>query len=161
MKFSELKGRAVINLTDTKKIGTVDDLVVDFNTHQVVALKVKHGLFSSQLAVPVADVKNIGQDAVTVSIASDEELANLKDVQGSGTLSVASILNNKVVTELGTLVGQVNDVVLDATGLAIGSYEVSAGGLFAKPQEFPAAPQIRYGPQLLTVPDELLTRPAR
>ena len=44
MKFSELKGRAVVNLEDAKKIGTVEDLMVEPESHHIASVKVRTGM---------------------------------------------------------------------------------------------------------------------
>src|SRR5438105_10507288 len=71
MKFSELKGRAVVNLEEARKIGEVDDLLFEPDGHRIVSLKVKTGLFGAGQVVSTDDVKNIGADAVTVSGGAD------------------------------------------------------------------------------------------
>ena len=73
MKFSELKGRAVINLQDASKIGEVEDLIVEPDGHHIVSIKVRTGLFHPSKLVSVADVKNVGADAVTISVGTDPE----------------------------------------------------------------------------------------
>src|SRR5438876_11156034 len=70
MKFSELKGRAVVDLEDARKIGEVEDLVVEPHGHSIVSLKVRTGLFHAAKLVSVTDVKNVGADAVTISVGA-------------------------------------------------------------------------------------------
>ena len=41
MKFSELKGRAVVNLEDAKKIGEVEDLMVEPDGHHIMSIRSK------------------------------------------------------------------------------------------------------------------------
>jgi sporulation protein YlmC with PRC-barrel domain len=60
MKFSELKGRAVVNLEDAKKLGTIEDLMVDAESHHIVSIKVRTGMFHAPQVIPVADVTNVG-----------------------------------------------------------------------------------------------------
>ncbi len=156
MNFSELKGRAVVDTHDAKKIGEVDDLLIEPATHQTVGLVLKSGLFSHAQTVAIAHIQRIGPDAVMVSqvgSASDTEppthtASNLSD-----------ILNNKVVTDAGALVGSISDVLLDPNTLEITGYAFKADGMFAKSHEFPVSPAVRYGPKLVTVPEQLINRP--
>jgi uncharacterized protein YrrD len=177
MKFSELKGRAVVNLEDAKKIGEVEDLLVEPDGHRIVSLKVRTGLFHPAQLVPVTDVKNVGADAVTISVGASPANSPT-DTAGSGQsgaeqqststassesskplIEITGILGNKVITDAGTMVGELHDVLFDWVGLTITGYEVQEGGLFAKTQEFAATPEVRYGDKLITIPAQLLSHP--
>src|SRR5689334_13743476 len=81
MKFSELKGRAVVNLEDARKIGTVEDLMVEPESHHIASIKVRIGMFHASQLIPVADVKNVGGDAVTIAT-------------GAGTANIASMVES-------------------------------------------------------------------
>ena len=185
MKFSELKGRAVINLEDASKIGEVEDLIVEPDGHHIVSLKVRTGLFHASRLVPVADVKNVGADAVTISvdagpatIPTDTTIQPLSDNAGQAgveqhstsngrseksqagpVIEVSSILGNKVVTDAGTLVGTLRDVMVDWVDLTITGYEVHDGGMFSKAQDFGDTPDVHYGNKLITIPAQLLSHP--
>lgn len=203
MKFSELKGRAVINLEDARKLGTIEDLMVDAASHHIMSIKVRTGMFHSPQVIPVADVKNVGSDAVTIStggIANMVSTAGMADSAGqqqmaasqnssnegpgatssvmtSGVVSpvlpavapvavstdapieITSLLGNKVVTDAGTMVGELRDIMIDWVDLTITGYEVHMGGPFTKGQEFVDTPGVRYGNKLITLPAELLNHP--
>lgn len=153
MKFSELKGRAVVNVEDAKKVGEVENLFLDPASRQVISLKVKTGgLFSTALILPVSRIMNIGPDAVTIraDVAGADQT---NDAQAS--VEVTAILGNKVVTDAGALVGEVHDVLLDPVSAAITGYDVREGGIFAKSLEISATPDIRYGEKLITIPAPL------
>ena len=182
MKFSELKGRAVVNLQNAEKIGELADLLFEPGSQRILSLKVRTGLFHSAKIVPVADVKNVGADAITIEVGaspsdslsaiSDEEAADnaqMPEAEQPGIaplgsaqppLEVTSILSNKVVTDAGTLVGELHDVMIDWANLCITGYEVHQGGLFSKAQEFAATPEVRYGNKIVTMPAQLLSHPA-
>jgi sporulation protein YlmC with PRC-barrel domain len=170
MKFSELKGRAVVNLGDAKKIGEVQDLMVDPASRRIVSLKVKTGLFSASKIVPATDVKNVGSDAVTISVNASPEAGSSSEpgqLSANGkhsdtsqpSVEVTGILGNKVVTDAGTFVGELNDILLDWSALSITGYEVREDGLFAKTQEFAATPEVSYGDRMITIPAQLLSHP--
>jgi len=168
MKFSELKGRAVVSLDDAKKIGEVEDLMVDPLSRRIVSLKVRIGMFKAAQLVSATDVKNVGADAVTLTTNS-LLTATPADAAGSDTASAAGapaaveltrILGAKVVTDAGTLVGELKDVVIDWSTLEITGYEVREVGMFAKAQEFTATPDVRFSDKITTMPAELLSQPA-
>ena len=206
MKFSELKGRAVVNLEDARKIGTIDDLMVDAESHHIVGIKVRTGIFHEPQIIPVADVKNVGGDAVTISTGGMTNITNMPEstaqqqiaasqsssIEGSATspivspaaseiplaspappaspispvpvgsqvpIEITSLLGNKVVTDAGTMVGDLRDVMIDWVDLTITGYEVHMGGPFTKAQEFVDTPAVRYGNKLITLPAELLNHP--
>ena len=189
MKFSELKGRAVVSLEDARKIGEVEDLMVEPASHHIASLKVRTGMFHAAQIIPVSDVKNVGADAVTIS--TDAGTANSAGIEEStagkqtaeqqrssagnpltapsvssadsggshSLIEITSLLGNKVVTDAGTMVGELSDVMVDWVDLTITGYEVHAGGPFTKAQEFLDTPGVRYGNKLLTIPAELLNHP--
>lgn len=193
MKFSELKGRAVVNLEDARKIGTVEDLMVEPESHHIVGVKVRTGMFQAAQVIPVTDVKNVGGDAVTISTGGGNNIARMavptvgqhmtasqssdagstttttigaENAAGSAAsvvsrppIEVTSLLGNKVVTDAGTMVGELSDVMVDWVDLTITGYEVHMGGMFTKAQEFVDTPGVRYGNKLITLPAELLNHP--
>ncbi|MGI8586526.1 MAG: PRC-barrel domain-containing protein [Chloroflexia bacterium] len=157
MKFSELKGRAVVSLDDAKKIGDVEDIMVDPVGRHIVGLKVRTGVFSASEFVRAAEVKNIGADAVTVSANANS--APVPAESAESPIGLTSILGNKVVTDTGTLVGELRDVLIDWTNLTITGYEAGESGLFAKVRAFTATPDVRFGDKIITLPAELLSQP--
>lgn len=185
MKFSELKGRAVVNFEDAAKIGEVEDLMVEPNSHHIVSLKVRTGLFHAAKLVPVADVKNVGADAVTISVdagsatvpvdTTKPPVANNtgqpavvqqsaskgspENAQSAPAIEVTSILGNKVVTDAGTMLGELRDVMVDWVDLTITGYEVHDGSMFGKAQDFGDTPDVHYGNKLITIPAQLLSHP--
>jgi sporulation protein YlmC with PRC-barrel domain len=166
MKFSELKGRAVVNLEDASKLGTIEDLMVDAESHHIVSIKVRTGMFHAAQIVPVADVTNVGGDAVTISTGGTANITSMPEstasptsVGSQGPIEITSLLGNKVVTDAGTMVGELSDVMIDWVDLTITGYEVHMGGPFTKAQEFVDTPGVRYGNKLITLPAELLNHP--
>jgi uncharacterized protein YrrD len=177
MKFSELKGRAVVNLEGAKKMGEVQDLMIEPSSRRIVSLKVNTGLFHAAQLVPTADVKNVGADAVTISVntnpanisanaassgrygAGQENVSFRSSEIAQPLLKLTSILGNKVVTDAGTIIGELHDILLDWSDLTITGYEVREGGPFAKTQEFAATPEVSFGKKMITIPAQLLKHP--
>jgi uncharacterized protein YrrD len=177
MKFSELKGRAVVSLDNATKLGTVEDLMIDPVHRHIVSLKIRTGVFSATRFVPAAEVKNVGADAVTVSVnaglvdtMTNAAGAGQPDTAAPGTgaagvaspatpVELTSILGLQVVTDAGTLVGNLHDVVFDWSNLTITGYEVRESGMFSKVQEFTATPDVRFGDKIITMPAALFSQP--
>jgi uncharacterized protein YrrD len=163
MRFSEIKNRAVVDLDSAQKIGQLESLVLDPAYREVVGLKIKSGgLFGPTEFLPISRLKNIGQDAITISQpleaavasgsqdTSDSQLKNLPDLQ--------HIVGKQVVTSNGKLLGDIHDITLDSSNLAITGYEISTGGLFAKKHQIPATQEINFGPAMVVIPDQLVTQ---
>ncbi|MDQ6693709.1 MAG: PRC-barrel domain-containing protein [Chloroflexota bacterium] len=159
MKFSELKGKPVVDLADAKKMGEVEDLLVDPESHRILTLKVKTGLFSAAQLVPAGYIKSVGSDAVTISASDSSDPGPAGSGRPTQPIEMTSIMGNKVVTDAGTVVGDVRDVLFEWVSLMITGYEVREGGLFSKPHEFAATPDVRYGDKIITIPAELLNHP--
>ncbi len=172
MKFSELKGRAVVSLDNATKLGQVEDLMMEPATWHIVGLLVRTGMFSRSVLVPAGEVHNIGADAVTISAPLAEATdaagspqptppAGLETVESAGSLvKLTSILGIKVVTDAGTLVGELGDILLDWANLTITSYEVREQGVFGKVRQFVATPEVRFGEKIITMPAALLSQPS-
>jgi uncharacterized protein YrrD len=153
IKFSELKGRAVVNVEDAKKIGEIDNLLLEPGTRRVSSLKVKpSGLFSTPLTIAISQLMNIGPDAVTVKAPP---ATSAQTSSSDESFELTSVLGHKVVTDAGALLGEIHDVLLDPVNAAVTGYEVREGGIFAKSLEIAATPDVRYGEQIITIPAPL------
>ncbi len=164
MRLSELKGRAVVDITDSKKIGELSDILLDPATRKPTAIKVRTGLFSQALIVPMDQLKSVGPDAITVAGQASAAPPDSQPEAQSAPLpplkepiEATSIQGNKVLTDTGTLVGEVQDIIIDPATLEITGYEVRAGGLFTRSQEIDITPDVRHGDDLITVPSSLLS----
>ena len=122
MTVADLKRKPVVSMTDSVKIGEVDDLVIDTSTWTVAELYVTgkpgRGL------IPLNHLKGIGPDAVTIESAE----AIAYNVKTAG-LCFESMKELHVVDGTGTRRGQIADVRYEANG-AIESFDVSQGGVF-------------------------------
>ncbi len=155
IKWSDLKGRAVVHITDAKRVGSVDDFALDPQTREIVGLKFKPGVFSAEQIVPVAAIQGIGADAVTLRLDAEADNAHAEELLKKAPV-LTQVLNNGVVTEGGKLVGNISNVMLSLQPLEIVGYEVSEGGIFSKKHAFTVTPQVRYGDKLVIIPDSLL-----
>lgn len=195
MKFSQVKGMAVVDLHDARKLGNLEDLLLDPQSRQIVELKVKFSLFGASTFIPKSWLKSIGPNAITVVFPPVTGSQNLNQNQAQQAQSSTTIYNanydlnpnnpapdyhetepnnnlrsskkmlclshlmgNQVVSDKGNLLGEIKDVLLADTDLAITGYEVSMGGFFSKTQRFPAVTEVHFGSKIVTVPEELVTQ---
>lgn len=125
MKASDLKGRAVVTLSDAAKVGQIDDILFDAAYRRVLGFRVKKGAFSKAEAFTRESVSGVGADAVTVSgpdaINQEERLADL-----AGAASLSQAQGTKVVTEGGELLGTISELELDDAARNVTSYTLSA-----------------------------------
>jgi uncharacterized protein YrrD len=157
LKWSELKGRAVVDIATAKRVGTLDDLVLDPQTRDIVGLKYNPGLFSAEQTVPVADIYQIGPDAITLRIKAEAKEGDPKEEQlPKGMPTLTQVVGNQVVTGGGKIVGDISNVQLSLQPLGIIGYEVSKGGMFSKTHKFEITPKVHYGEKLVIIPDSLL-----
>lgn len=154
MRFSELKGRAVVELNGAKTIGHLEDLVADMQTRQVIGLRVKEGgLFGKTNTLAKEALQSIGQDALTVSLADEPTPNDTVLEKGPG---FSDLIGKQVVSQGGKLVGEISDIDLNPANLAVTAYEVREGGLLGKKRRLPESSDLTFGPQMVVVPDTLL-----
>lgn len=152
----DLTGLAVIDIRDGKKLGTVGDTVVSPDDGRLLGFVIKSGglLNNDESVVEIDDVRSIGADAITVEgdeIIHGAEATNeaFQDARSGDR----ALIGRKVVTQGGSLLGQVADVVISeeerrVTGLLLG------GGIFEKGDALPADRIASVGPDVVVVTDE-------
>ena len=122
MKSGDLLKKPVVSMSDGRKIGEIDDMVVDTRTWTISDLYVKgepgRGL------IKFAALKGIGPDAVTIEQA--EGVAYNVKTEG---LSYGDLKGMHVVDGSGTVRGHIAELAFEASG-AIESFEVRQGGVF-------------------------------
>ncbi len=125
LKASELRGRAVLTLSEAAKVGHVDDVLFDAAFRTVLGFRVKKGALSQTEAVMRANVSAVGRDALTISgpdaINMEERLAEL-----AGASALADAQRTKVVTEGGELLGTISDIELDTEAQTVTAYVLNA-----------------------------------
>ena len=164
-KWSDLSGLAIVSIASGSKVGTLDDFYFDPSVNpaanSIRGLRVKTGMFSHR-ALPVSAINAIGQDAITID--NEELLIHEKDEADYATLPLGqSLLSYKVMSEGGTIIGTIGNVLLDVTtpkALHIYAFEM-AGGLRSRISghysTFYAQQVIRYGQDVLIIPDAVAT----
>ncbi|MGI9149592.1 MAG: PRC-barrel domain-containing protein [Chloroflexota bacterium] len=126
MQASELKGRAVVAVSNAEKIGQVVDVLFDAAFRQVLGFRVKKGgLLGKTEAVPRDSVNAIGADALTVAtpdVINDQD--RFAELAGAATLT--QVEGTKVVTEGGELLGTIAHLEIDDDARKVRSYTLSA-----------------------------------
>ena len=157
MKATALKGLAVVDLSTAQKIGTIQDIMLNVFTGKIEAFVVKPLKGSADVTVSAAQVQNVGQDALTFKSTGEPETAaqsSTKGVTDAGIAYLSGLVNHyKMVSQGGTLIGQIKDVLIDPAQLVVTGYDVSEGGLFAKTRTLAMNPDIRFGQELAIVPE--------
>ena len=124
VKASDLKGRAVVTLSDAIKVGRVTDVLLDAAYREVLGFRIKAGTFRRPEAVSRTNVTGVGHAAVTVR---SPDVINVEDrlsaLAGAVTLSRAR--GTKVVTEGGELLGTISEIELDAEARTVTAYRLA------------------------------------
>ncbi|MEO8970063.1 MAG: PRC-barrel domain-containing protein [Ktedonobacteraceae bacterium] len=168
-KWSDLKDLAVVAIANGSKVGTLEDFYFDPSVNpaanSIRGFRVKTGMFSHR-ALPASAINAIGTDAVTID--DEEMLRHEKDDAEFSTLPLGqSLLSYKVMSEGGTLIGTIGNILLDITtptALHIYAFELS-GGLRSRISghysTFYAQQVVRYGQDVLVIPDAIGTELSR
>jgi uncharacterized protein YrrD len=158
IKASELKGRAVVSLTQAEKIGTVASVILDPAASRVAGLTVRTGILGGPKILRSSDIRSLGIDAVTIhdsSLLHDDtgEVPELKDLP-----TLDDMIEMKIISESGQLLGTLGNVEIDPDQYQITRYELSGtlwDQLKHSNRTFDAVPGLRFGKQLLVVPDTI------
>lgn len=157
MDARSLKGIAVVSIEDGEKVGTVDDMIFNLETMQVLAFRLSRtGFFrSAGELVAMEDVESLGKDAVMIrnrdvlrEEKSEREFQDRPDLKSFGNL--------RVVTQDGSYVGDLATVHIDQKTGSVTELEVSGGSLFAmlrRNLEVPASEVISIGNDVVVISD--------
>lgn len=118
---SDTHGKPIIRVSDGKRLGTVSDLYLDYELTRVTAVHIgSEGLIRRTAQVlDRATVTVMGVDAWLVSAPAT--VVALPEVPGSDTFVRASALRGRqIVTEGGTPLGTIGDVIFDDKGAVHG-----------------------------------------
>jgi uncharacterized protein YrrD len=132
MRATEIEGRPVVTLAG-EHVGDVKDVVFDSAKGKLLGFTLRgHGFFSRARkdVLPWSMVRSLGRDAVM--IAGDDALQGEETLVAEGVPDDRNVLGNQVLTDAGTDVGSVVDVIIE-TGVAaeIVGYEVAASEALA------------------------------
>jgi sporulation protein YlmC with PRC-barrel domain len=172
LEGQQLYGKTVVDVTNGESVGSVADILVDSAEGRVAGLVVSHGnrLSGRQRdeVIPAEAVQAVGRDAVTVNGAGSGAVEAPKRMAAGGTLARSSaIKGRRIVTTSGREVGRLGDVVLDCDTGSVAGYTIRAGPLEGAlghrdpgAEYIKADPDIRFGEDVVVVPDGTVMGPA-
>jgi uncharacterized protein YrrD len=156
-KWSEIKGLAAVTIDTGKKVGTVEDFYLDTETHNILGFEIKTGLLTHRILL-LATLNGIGTDALT--FVSEDALLKARDEKSLNVaLKGKNVLSYRVLSEGGTVIGTVGDVVFSLDlpqTICISAFELSRGlrERFSRHfSAFEAQQVMRYGQDVLVIPD--------
>lgn len=122
MKFGDLKNKPVVGVADAHRLGYVETVLLDLNGLRLLGFRVRSGgLLTHRDAVLLADVKSVGDDAVTVEDASrlnaEGKFAELKN-----STDIERLIGARILNETGHVLGTVADVDIDLEAATVTSY---------------------------------------
>jgi sporulation protein YlmC with PRC-barrel domain len=167
LRGTELRGRAVIDLSAVEQIGEVADVVLDPANQCVagliVAQRPRQAGGGRLLIVPSSAVRALGPDAITVHHGdqSDCDLGQLASLP-----RLSQVIGRTVVGDSGTVLGMLDNVQIDARDGRILGYPLRAAHFLKRLERWLAgetaelrwsyvgadAP-LRFGHTLVSVPD--------
>ncbi len=153
-----VKGTAVVSLDDGAKLGKIDHVYLDPARKEIVAFSFQHGggLLGGKTShlVDVADVHGIGQDAVTLDGAAVVRSELAVAAKRAELVDLEDLLKRTVITESGTVIGQVAAIGFGLDTYRLTGIEVSPG--FFKTRATIAAEEIEnIGEELIVVADAI------
>jgi uncharacterized protein YrrD len=157
VRATELVKRPVVTLTG-EDVAQIKDVLYDASGGAVSGFTLNgRGIFAGPLkqALPTSGIKAIGRDAVMITdtsvLTARAEVAHAADVRDR------NVLGNRVVTDTGTYLGKVVDVILQVgTVTDVAGYEIEAGEALSEHGQRVLLPL----PDALAVSGEALIVPA-
>ena len=158
-KASEIIGLPVVTFNRGTKIYDVEDLILDPERRQVLALVVEErSAFHSAKAIPFGRINTIGPHAVIVPDGKAVIDVN-RDPVLKGLYNDQLIRGLRVLSDDGRKLGQVHDMVLDDKTGEIRGYDVSVGGRVLNVTQgtrwLPMDRVISIGQRIVYVPSDL------
>ncbi|NCJ06015.1 photosystem reaction center subunit H [Synechococcales cyanobacterium C] len=145
---SDLIGTQVITRNTGKKLGVVNQLWVDVDQRDVVALGVRSTLITGdQRYMFLESVRQVG-DVILV----DDESA----IEEINVLNYSTLINSEVVTETGELLGKVRGFQFDAASGQISSLIIASIGLPLIPAQIISTYELPIEEIVSSGPDRLI-----
>ncbi len=122
-----VEGTAVIALDSGTRLGEVEELLFDLEQNRLVGILLEDAGRHPAKAVPYANVRSIGPDAVMVDSESAVMDADAHDEMGRVLKQERKIEGKQLFTDDGKNVGKIVDIHFDEQTGRIEGYEVSGG----------------------------------
>lgn len=128
IKVSKIISLPVLIVSYGQKIGEVKDFIIDYKTGKVLAIFLKpRNFFDKSKIIKLEDVKDFGRDAIMIlkedvlkEIDKESKIKKILD-------SKIKIIGNKVITQRGNYIGEVEDYEIDLTSGLILKFYVKSG----------------------------------
>jgi uncharacterized protein YrrD len=156
LTVADLKDRAVVSIGQAEKIGRVEDVILDLAEGRVAGFHVRTGLLGGAKILSAGDIHDIGPDAITVADRSALEGHAPDQPMLDSLPTSADLIGAKVVSAAGTLLGTLANIALDPAAQRVLCYELGGSlwdQLRNEQRTFDPAPGIRFGKDLIVVPD--------
>src|SRR3954464_3941049 len=154
-KAKDIINLPVVTFSTGGKLATVDDLVIDPERRQVLALLIDEGgLFRSQRAIPFGRIQAIGPDVVIIPDSKAALDIGRDPVLKKLVRDDISVRGLRVVTEDGQKLGEVQDMLIDDKTGEIKGYYIGIGKVVSVTQGLrwiPVENTIRLGYRILYV----------
>jgi sporulation protein YlmC with PRC-barrel domain len=169
----DLQGKDVVDVGNGQRIGSVADLLVDSRESRITGLVVSSGVRLSgdqrDEVIPAEAVHAVGRDAITVDRTMTQPIEPPAKENGTGTVARSSgIKGRRIVTTGGREVGRIDDLLIDSESGSVAGYTVTAGflaGVVGRRDDgadyIAADPTIRFGEDVVVVPDEAVVTRTR
>jgi len=157
MNSKQISGLPVVSIAGGHKLGNVEDVYIDAQLRSVLGYTVAmvratdSAETETRRWLPAASIKAIGPDALMVP----DDTAVASSSTPEGVIVLSEVSKRKVVTEGGTLVGQISSLELDPKGTSVASVEVSPG-LFKSSKMVTPSQIVSMGDELMVVRDSVL-----
>lgn len=124
IRITALRGLRVISLSETLKMGKVEDALIDPTAHFVAALRVRGGgpAGGEHLVLREA-IKRVGQHAVV--LGAPMGMGSGRAPEYDRMMDIKTFIGLEVVTDEGVLLGRVRDAEIDPQTLNILEYELT------------------------------------
>jgi sporulation protein YlmC with PRC-barrel domain len=161
VKFSELKGKKAVALSEASRIGTVQDVELSPDVRNVVGLVMREDEGGPEFLVPGKAVTAVGHDVVTID-SRNSIMPYGQSEDTTGNPRAHRLLDCQIVTKSGQVLGKIYDFDFDTISGAILAYEYRGGaleGLLGQHHALEPHNIISFGPGIVTVADE--ARPSK
>ncbi len=145
---SDLIGTQVITRNTGKKLGVVNQLWVDIDQREVVALGLRSTLITGdQRYIDLEDIRQIG-DVILV----DDETA----IAEVNPLNYSTLINHEVITETGELLGKVRGFKFDTVNGEVTALTIASIGMPLIPAQLISTYELSVDQIVSTGPDRLI-----
>lgn len=151
----ELNGIAILDVAGGKKLGTVDEVVISPDDGKLLGFVMRGGgvLARTEHVIEADDIRSIGPDAITVD---GDDLAHVPEAASEAIKAARtggrSLMGRTAVTQQGTALGQIGDLMLDEDGRRLAAV-VIGGGMLGSSDAVPADRIVSVGPDVVVVSD--------